>query len=275
MADRQAPVRLSAPPWVKALVSGLVVGWVGLMLVVPLVSLLGTVIGDWDAAWAGLSSAPALDALKRTAIVTVIVLAVNVTFGIAGGILLVRHRFPGRDLLDAVVDLPLAVSPVMIGLAFLLLFGRGGWLEPVFSAAGIEVAFHFPALVIGTLFVTLPFTLREVALVLEELGTSEEEAAATLGATPWQTFWQVTLPNLRHAVAVGATLTTARSLGEFGAVLVIGGAISGRTETATTFIHGAMEERQEPAAFAMSLLLAAAAVALLAILQLRRHPGET
>jgi sulfate transport system permease protein len=155
----------------------------------------------------------------------------------------------------------------MTGLAFLLLFGRTGWLGPALAGAGIKVAFAWPGLVVATVFVTLPFMLREVALVLEELGTSEEDAAATLGASPWQTFWHVTLPNVRDGVAIGATLTVARALGEFGAVLVLGGAVSGRTETATTFIHGAMEERHTVAAYGMALLLAAAAALLLVVLQ--------
>jgi sulfate transport system permease protein len=251
-----------------------VAAYVGLLLLVPLAALVATVAAHPAEALAGLMSADALDALGRTLIVTVCVVVCNVTLGVGAALLIVRDRFHGRRLLDAVLDLPLAVSPVMTGLAMLLLFGRGGWLHAPLAAMGVVVAFQFPAILLASLFVTLPFTLREVALVLHELGTSEEEAAATLGATPWQTFWRVTLPNLRHAIAVGATLTSARSLGEFGAVLVVGGAIAGRTQTATTFIHAAMEERQDPAAYAMSLVLAALAIALLAALQkLQSHRG--
>ena len=198
---------------------------------------------------------------------TAIVLTANLIFGLLAGLALTRDRFVGRRLLDALVDLPLAVSPVMTGLSLLVLFGRGGWLAGPLAAAGIVVPFRFPALVLATLFVTLPFAVREVALVLDQLGATEEEAATTLGASPWQTFWRVTLPNVRRALAIGGTLTTARALGEFGAVLVVGGAIAGRTQTATTFIHTAMEERQEPAAYAMSLVLAALAVALLGALE--------
>ena len=158
----------------------------------------------------------------------------------------------------------------MTGLAFLLLFGRSGWFQPLFEPLGLRVAFAFPGLILATLFVTLPFTLREVALVLEELGTTEEDAAATLGASAWQTFLRVTLPNFRHGLTLGATLTVARALGEFGAVLVLGGAIANKTQTATTFIYAAVEERHEAAAYGMAMLLAAASVALLTVLQRQR-----
>lgn len=237
------------------------------ILIAPLGGLVAAILARPDRAWEGLISEGALDALGRTLVVTVGVVAANVVMGIAAALVVVRDDLPGRRWLDALLDLPLAVSPVMTGLALLILFGRGGWLHDPVAAIGLTVPFQLPAVVLATLFVTLPFTAREVVLVLRELGTSQEEAAATLGATAWQTFWRVTLPNLRHAVALGATLTTARALGEFGAVLVVGGAIRGRTHTATTFIHAAMEERQEEAAYAMSLVLAALAIALLGVLQ--------
>jgi sulfate transport system permease protein len=144
----------------------------------------------------------------------------------------------------------------------MLLVGRGGLLAAPLAAFGVQVLFAFPGLLIATLFVTLPFTLREVAYVLEEIGTSEEEAAATLGASPWQTFWRVTLPNIRIGLGYGLLMSVARSLGEFGAVLVLGGSISGHTQTATTFIHAAIEERERAGAYGMALLLAAISVAL-------------
>lgn len=266
------------PAWtrhVPRLVIAAVLLYLASVVVVPLLALVKTVLESPGEALAGLLTEDALGALWRTVVVTAIVLVGNVTFGVLGGIVIVRDSFPGRRLLDALVDLPLAVSPVMTGLSLLVLFGRDGWLHAPLAAVGVTVPFRFPALVIATLFVTLPFTLREVVLVLEELGTSEEQAAATLGATPWQIFWRVTLPNLRRATALGATLTTARALGEFGAVLVVGGAIAGRTQTATTFIHTAMEERQEPAAYAMSLVLAALAIALLAALERLQAQEDT
>lgn len=209
----------------------------------------------------------AVHGLRLSFVLAAIAMLANGVVGVAAALVLTRHRFLGRRLLDALVDLPLAVSPVMTGLAFLLLFGRGGWLEPALDAAGWKVAFAFPGLVVATLFVTFPFTVREVAYVLEELGTDEEEAAATLGASPWQTFVRVTLPNVRYGLGYGVILTTARALGEFGAVLVLGGAISGHTQTATTFIYNALEERQEPAAYSVALVLALASVLVLAALE--------
>ena len=213
--------------------------------------------------------------MKMTAALSGIAVIANVLVGVGGAMVLVRQRFAGRWVLNAIVDLPLAVSPVMIGLAFLLVVGRGGLLQPLLDRLGWKVVFSFPGLVLAVLFVTLPFTLREVSHVLKELGTNEEESAATLGASPWQTFWLVTLPNIRDGLSFGVTLTVSRTLGEFGAVLVLGGAIAGKTQTATTFIYTAMEERSEAGAYGMALVLALTSMALLAVLEIlkRRRKG--
>lgn len=244
--------------------------WLGVLLVVPLVALLVNVVGHLPEVVAALTSDEALSALGLSIGVAAACITLNGIFGIAGALVIVRQRFWGRRVLDTLVDLPLALSPVMTGLGFLLVFGRTGWLRPALDGLGVQVAFAWPSVLFATLFVTLPFTLREVALVLEEIGDSEEQAASTLGATAWQTFWRVTLPNIRSGLVVGTTLTAARALGEFGAVLVVGGSIANRTQTATTFIHAAIEERQEAAAYGMALLLAAAAVVLLFVLQRKR-----
>jgi sulfate transport system permease protein len=259
------------PTGIARVVLVAVVAWLGLLLVVPLVALAVTVARSLPDVAAQLSTREALHAMALSLAFAVVSIGINSAFGIAGGLVLVRQHFLGRRLLDAFVDLPLALSPVMTGLAFLLVFGRTGVARPVLERLGIDVAFAWPAVLVATLFVTLPFTLREVALVLAEIGDTEEQAAATLGASAWQTFWRVTLPNVWGAVVGGATLTAARALGEFGAVLVVGGAIANRTQTATTFIHGAIEERQEPAAYGMALLLAAASVALLVALHRRKN----
>ncbi len=264
---RRSPDRLSRA--VLALI-GL---YIGLLLLVPLGALALEVLRNLGEVVSELSREEALNALGLSAAVAAACVLLNGVFGVAGAIVLTRHRFLGRRLLDALVDLPLALSPVMTGLAFLLLFGRSGILRPVLDAVQFKVAFAWPGVLLATLFVTLPFTLREVALVLAELGDSEEQAAATLGASPWQTFWLVTLPNIRGGLVLGTTLTLARALGEFGAVLVLGGSVANDTQTATTFIHAAVEERQEPAAFGMALILAAAAVALLYVLSSRRSPS--
>lgn len=211
-----------------------------------------------------------LGALRTSLVLVAIAVVVNGVVGTLGAIAIVRHRFAGRGIISALADLPLAVSPVMIGLAFLLLVGREGVLATVLDALDWKIVYAFPGLVIGTLFVTLPFTIREVAYVLDEIGTSEEEAATTLGATPWQAFWRVTFPNVRIALGYGTLMTIARALGEFGAVLVLGGSISGRTQTATTFIHDAVEERDVASAYGMALVLAIASIALLSALELAK-----
>jgi len=256
----------------------LVFAYLGLILVLPLGAMALRALAEGPRILLlTLTEPAALQGLLLTLFVASICVTANGLFGVAGALVLTRHRFLGRRVLDALVDLPLAVSPVMTGLAFLLIFGRGGWLDGPLDLLGLKVTFAVPGLVLATLFVTFPFTLREVAYVLEELGTSEEQAAMTLGASPWQTFWLVTLPNIRFGLGYGIVLTLARALGEFGAVLVVGGAISGRTQTATTFIYNALEERQEAAAYGMALLLAVISVALLVAiewLKRRRERGQ-
>lgn len=209
----------------------------------------------------------ALAALRMSLALTVLSVIINTVVGTVLAIAIVRHRFALRGVINALADLPLAVSPVMVGLSFLMLFGREGWFGPLLERLDLKVTFAFGGLLLGTLFVALPYTVREVVYVLEELGTSEEEAAATLGASPAQIFWRVTLPNIRFALGYGVLMTMARSMGEFGAVLVLGGSISGQTQTATTFIHDAIEERATGSAYAMAVLLALFSIGLLLALE--------
>lgn len=246
-------------------VLALVGGAAGLVLVAPLLALLLTVIASLPEVLSALGGATALDSLRRSMLVALLVVPLQTVLGITAGLVIVRHQLPGRRLLDALAELPLALSPVMAGLGMVLVFGRGGWLE------GLGVAFQLPGVILATAFVTVPFVLRETVLTLETLGDSEEQAAATLGATPWQTFWRVTLPNLWQAVIPGVALTSARCLGEFGASLVIGGAVTHRTQTATTWIQQAIDGRKEPAAYGMALVLISASVGLLLLL---RHMRE-
>jgi sulfate/thiosulfate transport system permease protein len=275
MAKRERTRQLSTVQWAIVLAA---FAYLGLILVVPIGAMAVRALADGPATLLLTLTEPAAhQGLLLTLFVAAICVLANGIFGVAGALVLTRHRFLGRRILDALVDLPLAVSPVMTGLAFLLIFGRDGWLSAPLDLMGIKVAFAVPGLVLATLFVTFPFTLREVAYVLEELGTTEEQAATTLGASPWQTYWLVTLPNIRFGLGYGIVLTLARALGEFGAVLVVGGAISGRTQTATTFIYNALEERQEAAAYSMALVLAIISVALLVAiewLKRRRDRGQ-
>jgi len=187
--------------------------------------------------------------------ISLIVVAVHAIFGTVVAWVFVRHRFPGRGLINGLIDMPFAVSPVVAGYMLLLLFGRNGLLAPFVEATGIRVAFAFPGMVVATLFVTLPFMIRELIPVLEAFDPVQEKAAATLGANGWQTFWRVTFPALRWGLIYGVTLTFARALGEFGAVLVIGGAAQGKLMTTTLFIYHSLEERQYIAAYSAALAL--------------------
>jgi sulfate transport system permease protein len=172
-----------------------------------------------------------------TVTITAIAVPVNTVFGIIAALAIVRRRFPGRGLLNGLIDLPFALSPVIIGLALILVYGKNGWLGGVLSDLGITVIFAVPGMILATLFVSLPFVVREVIPVLREIGTDQEEAAYTLGASQWRTFWRITLPAIRWGVIYGVILTTARSLGEYGAVAVVSGKIAGKTETLTTHVE--------------------------------------
>ncbi|MGH2936481.1 MAG: sulfate ABC transporter permease [Gaiellaceae bacterium] len=217
--------------------------------------------------WAAVSNPIAVHALKLTIEVTVIAVPLNTVFGILCALAIVRHRIPGMGLVNALVDLPLALSPVVVGLALYLLYGRGGW----FSGLGVQVLFALPSMVLATIFVSLPFVVREVVPVLREIGTQQEEAAATLGASALATFRRVTLPAIRWAVAYGVVLTTARSLGEFGAVSIVSGGIAGRTQTLTQYVQASYENFDQTGAYAASVLLAALAIVTLLAMTVMRH----
>jgi sulfate/thiosulfate transport system permease protein len=211
------------------------------------------------AAWDAVTTPEAKHAFLITIVIALIAVPANTIFGIACAIAIVRHRFPGKGVVNAIVDLPLALSPVVVGLSFLLLFGTGGW----FAGVPVEVLFALPAMVLATIFVSLPFVVREVVPVLREIGTEQEQAASTLGASSWQTFRRVTLPAIRWAVAYGVVLTTARALGEFGAVSVVSGRIVGKTDTLTLHVEERFQSFDYVGAYAASVVLALLAIATL------------
>jgi len=221
-------------------------------------------------AWDAVSTPDARHAFWLTLKIAAIVVPLNTIFGIVCALAIVRHKFPGKGVLNAVVDLPLALSPVVIGLALFLLYGRNGW----FDSLPFQVLFSLPAMVLATMFVSLPFVVREVVPVLREIGTDQEQAAATLGASPIATFRRVTLPAIRWAVAYGVVLTTARSIGEFGAVSVVSGRISGRTETLTLLVQDRYESFDVTGAYAASVVLAMIAVATLVLLTIFKPKEE-
>jgi sulfate/thiosulfate transport system permease protein len=224
--------------------------------------------------WTALTDPNAVHALQLTVIVAGSAVVCNTVFGVGMALLLVRHEFPGRRLLDALVDLPIAVSPVVAGLALVLVFGRntpvGGWL----SSIGFDVIFAVPGMVLATIFVSLPLVVRAVGPVLEEIGTEQEQAAWTLGASTLQTFRRITLPAIRWALAFGVVLTLARGLGEYGAVAVVSGRLVGQTQTATLFVEERFGNFDQPAAYAMAFALAAMAVVVLLATNLLRPREE-
>jgi sulfate transport system permease protein len=203
-----------------------------------------------------ISTPAAIHALYLTLEVAVITVPLNAAFGVLAALALVRGRFPGKRLLDALIDLPFAISPVVIGLSLLLLYGRTGWFGPALADAGIQIVFSVPGIVIATVFVSMPFVVREVAPVLKEIGEEQEQAAATLGANGWQTFWRITLPAIRWGLAYGVVLSTARAIGEFGAVSVVSGKIAGETETLTLLVEKRFQNFDLAGAYAASALLA-------------------
>jgi sulfate/thiosulfate transport system permease protein len=218
-----------------------------------------------------ITSPDGLHALKLTLITVAIAVPLNTVFGIACAILLVRHKWRFNFLVDAVINLPFAISPIVIGLSLFLLYGTTGWFEPALAEAGIKILFSVPGMVLACIFVSLPFVVRETVPVLQEIGTEQEQAASTLGANGWQTFWRVTLPAIRWGVAYGVVLTTARVLGEFGAVSVVSGSISGQTQTLPLFVEKQYENFNLPGAFGASILLALLALATLLAMNLLKR----
>ncbi|NYH91166.1 sulfate ABC transporter permease subunit [Actinopolymorpha rutila] len=220
-----------------------------------------------------LTSPEAVHASRVTVVVAAWAVGANTVFGVGASLLLVRHQFPGKRLLAALIDLPMAVSPVVVGLALTLVYGRftpiGGWLE----SRGIQVIFSTPGMVLATVFVSLPLVVSAVVPVLEELGDEQEQAARTLGAGPWQTFGRITLPGIRWALAYGVVLCLARALGEYGAVAVVSGRLVGQTQTLTLFVEERFQNFDQPAAFAAATALALLAIVTLLVTKLLRPKG--
>jgi sulfate/thiosulfate transport system permease protein len=223
------------------------------------------------AVWDSITTPAAISAFWLTIEVTAIAVPLNTAFGVLAALALARGRFPGKSVFDALIDLPFAVSPVVIGLALVLVYGRNGWIELPF-----QVIFSVPGIVLATVFVSLPFVVREVTPVLREIGDEQEQAAATLGASGWQAFWRITLPSIRWGIAYGVVLTVARAIGEFGAVSVVSGKIAGQTQTLTLLVEQRFSNYDLAGAYAASALLAVIALGTLLImtrLKPRRSEG--
>ena len=250
------------------------VGYLAVLLVLPVgLVFWRTFEHGLGPVWDSLTAPNALHAFRVTVTVAFFAVLANTVFGLGLAIVLVRWRFPGRRLLNSLIDLPIAVPPTVVGLALILVYGSrtsvGGW----FNDHGVKIIFSTPGMVLATIFVSLPLVVREVAPVLEEIGTDQEQAAWTLGASSTQAFRRVTLPAIRWALAYGVVLTLARCLGEFGAVAVVSGRLVGKTQTATLYVEERFQNFDQPSAYAMSFALAAIAVIVLVVINLLR-PDE-
>ena len=257
---------ITEPRPLQWLLIGIALLFLAVMLVIPLAAVFAEALkGGWRLYLASLSDPEALSAIKLTLITAAIVVPVNAVLGVAMAWLLTRFDFRGKQLLTTLLDLPFSVSPVVAGLMFVLLFGThtalGGWLE----AQGIQIIFAIPGIILATLFVTFPFVAREIIPLMQAQGDSEEQAALILGASGWQMFWRVTLPNIKWALLYGVILTNARAMGEFGAVSVVSGHIRGETNTIPLLVEIFYNEYNFVGAFALSSILALLAIATLAI----------
>jgi sulfate transport system permease protein len=248
----------------------LALGYLALLLGIPVALVFVNAFQDgFAAAWAAVTTPEAQHAFYLTLVMVAVAVPLNTIFGVLAALAIVRQRFRGRALFNAAIDLPFAVSPVVVGLALLLVYGsRDGWIGDWLAEHGIRIIFSTPGMILATMFVSLPFVAREVIPVLREIGTEQEQAAATLGAGPLQTFFRVTLPAIRWGVAYGVVLTTARALGEFGAVSVVSGKLSGETETLPLFVENRFQRFDETGAYAASVVLALMAFAALLAMNL-------
>jgi sulfate/thiosulfate transport system permease protein len=245
-------------------------GYLLLLLGIPVVLVFVNAFQDgFAAAWDAVTTPEAQHAFYLTLVMVAVAVPLNTIFGVLAALAIVRQRFRGRALLNAAIDLPFAVSPVVVGLALLLVYNRrDGWVGTWLADQGIQIIFSVPGMILATMFVSLPFVVRETIPVLREIGTEQEQAAATLGAGPLQTFFRITLPAIRWGVAYGVVLTTARALGEFGAVSVVSGKLSGQTETATLFVESEFRRFHETGAYAASVVLALLALVTLLAMNL-------
>ncbi|MDX1976675.1 MAG: sulfate ABC transporter permease subunit CysW [Pseudanabaenaceae cyanobacterium bins.68] len=262
--------------WVKTGLIAIALLYLGLVLVFPVANVIYAAFEKGIAPFLTALTIPDfISAAQLTLLIAGIALPLNTLFGLCAAWVIARNRFWGRTLLISIIDLPFSISPVVVGLLIVLLYGRNGWLGGVLQALDLKVVFSTPGIVIATIVVTMPFVAREVIPVLEEIGNSEEEAARTLGASDWQIFWRVTLPNIRWGLLYGLLLTNARAMGEFGAVSVVSGNLAGLTQTLPLYVEEAYKNYQSQEAFAASLILGLLALVTLVLKEvLERKTGR-
>jgi sulfate transport system permease protein len=259
-------------PLLKWALRVLVVGYLFLLVAWPSALIVRRAFeGGVDAFTTALQDPDVVHAIKLSVTVALVSVVINLLFGVGMSLLLVRYEFPGKRVLSALIDLPLAVSPIVVGLALILVYnGRYGWFGPTLEDNGLQVVFAMPGMIMATTFVALPLVIREVVPVLEDMGDDQEQAANSLGANAWQTFWRITLPGIKWAVVYGVVLSLARSLGEFGAVKVVAGNVSGETTTAPVLVQQKYQNFEQQTAYAVSFVLVAVAIVCLVIVALLR-----
>lgn len=267
--------RKAQTDWRQWALIGFVMIYLALVLLLPALNVFVQAFsGGLEGFLATFTSRPFINAVGLTLLTAAIAVPLNTLFGLSAAVAIANKTFPGRTLLISIIDLPFSISPVVAGLMLVLLYGSRGWFGPLLETGGIKVIFALPGMVMATIFVTMPFIAREVLPALEENGTDQEEAAHTLGASSWQTFWRVTLPSIRWSLLYGLILCNARAMGEFGAVAVVSGNISGKTQTLPLFVEEAYVQYNSQAAYAASVLLAGLAIVTLVLKHLlERHSG--
>ena len=269
---------MNLSPATRYLLRFLALGYLLVLLVVPVGLILWrTFAPGVGAFFESVTTPAALSALQLSLLVVAIVVPLNVVFGVPTALVLARNRFRGKSMLQAVIDLPFAVSPVVVGVALILLWGSAGVFGFVENDFGLKIIFGFPGIVLASIFVTIPYVIREVEPVLHELGTDQEEAASTLGSSTWQTFWRITLPSIKWGLMYGVVLTVARTLGEYGAVIMVSSNLPGISQTLTLLVSDRHNRGAEYGAYAISTLLMAVAVVVLiaqVILDARRQKTD-
>ena len=265
-AVRTARAGTTEPAWVKWTLIGIALGFIFLFLILPLAAVFTEALRKgFDAYWLALQEPDAWSAIRLTLITAAIAVPLNLVFGVAAAWCIAKYEFRGKAFLTTLVDLPFSVSPVVAGLVYVLLFGAHGWIGPWLQAHDVKIIFAIPGIVLATIFVTFPFIARELIPLMQAQGTEEEQAAIVLGATGWQTFWHVTLPNIKWGLIYGVIFCNARAMGEFGAVSVVSGHIRGQTNTMPLHVEILYNEYQSVAAFAVASLLALLAVLTLVV----------
>lgn len=245
-----------------------VLAYLSLLVLIPLGSVVYRAFASgFSASWHSITTPDALHALWLSLLVAAIAVPLDAIFGVGLALLLARRRFPGAAVIDACVDLPLAMSPVVIGVALILCYGRTGWFGDTLAGWGIQIIFSVPGIIMASAFVALPYVLRHVLPVLQEIGTEKEQAAASLGAGPLRIFWHITMPAIRIGLIYGVTLTTARVLGEYGAVSVVSGGIAGKTQTLTLFVANSIDNLNTVGAYTAAVLLATVSLCVLLVLR--------